>query len=86
MMLQRRTALQALGLGLVACATNVSGLRQASAKEAEAAGLVPSEGHHLRELSDRLAKTPRQRSFKTVPMILNDPEQWDAEALEAVIG
>ena len=86
MMLQRRTALQALGLGLAACAANAGGLRQVSAKESEAASLLPSEGHHLRQLSDRLAKTPRQRSFKTVPMILNDPEQWDAEALNAVIA
>jgi hypothetical protein len=86
MMLQRRTALQALGLGLAACAANVSGVRRVSAKEGEAASLLPNEGHHLRQLSDRLAQAPRQRSFKTVPMILNDPEQWDAEALKAVIA
>ena len=86
MMLQRRSALQALGLGLAACITNVGGLRQASAKEGEATSLLPSDGHHLRQLSELLAKTPRQRSFKTVPMILNDPEQWDAEALKAIIA
>jgi hypothetical protein len=86
MMLQRRTALGAIGLGLAACITSVGGLRQVSAKENEAAGLLPSDAHHLRHLSDRLAKAPRQRSFKTVPMILNDPEQWDAEALKAVIA
>jgi hypothetical protein len=86
MMLQRRTALGAIGLGLAACITSVGGLRQVSAKENEAAGLLPSDAHHLRQSSDRLAKAPRQRSFKTVPMILNDPEQWDAEALKAVIA
>ena len=86
MMLQRRTALGAIGLGLAACITSVGGLRQVSAKENEAAGLLPSDAHHLLQLSDRLAKAPRQRSFKTVPMILNDPEQWDAEALKAVIA
>src|ERR1700727_828850 len=86
MMLKRRVALQALGLGLTSCLTNVRGLRRILAKEEKAASLVPSEGQHLRQLSDRLAKTPRQRSFKTVPMILNDPEQWDAEALKAVIA
>jgi hypothetical protein len=86
MMLQRRTALQALGLGLAACATNVDGLRQVSAKEGEAAGLLPGDAQHLQQLSDRLAKAPRQRSFKTVPMILNDPEQWDAEALKDIIA
>jgi hypothetical protein len=86
MMLQRRTALGAIGLGLAACMANAGSLRQASAKEGEAASLVPSDAHHLQQLSDRLAKAPRQRSFKTVPMILNDPEQWDAEALKEIIA
>ena len=86
MMLQRRTALRAIGLGLAACMANAGSLRQVSAKEGEAASLVPSDAHHLQQLSDRLAKAPRQRSFKTVPMILNDPEQWDAEALKEIIA
>jgi hypothetical protein len=86
MMLQRRVALQAIGLGLAACATNAGALRQVSAKEGEPASLLPNDAHHLRQLSDRLAKLPRQRSFKTVPMILNDPEQWDAEALKELIA
>ena len=83
---QRRTALGAIGLGLAACAVNAGGLRRVSAREGEAASFVPGDAHHLQQLSDRLAKAPRQRSFKTVPMILNDPEQWDAEALKAVIA
>jgi hypothetical protein len=87
MMLQRRTALQALGVGLAAYAMNAGGgLSEVAAKEGEAAGLIPEDAHHLRRLSERLAKAPRQRSFKTVPMILNDPEQWDAEALQEVIA
>src|SRR5260370_31020777 len=32
----------------------------------------------------RLARAPRRRDFKTVPMILNHPEQWDHEALTEV--
>src|SRR6202789_962626 len=86
MMLQRGTALGAIGLGLAACAANVAGLGQALAREGEAASLLPGDAHHPRQLSDRLAKAPRQRSFKTVPMILNDPEQWAAEALKEVIA
>jgi hypothetical protein len=82
----RRTALQAIGLGLAACAASVMGPRLASAKESEAASLAPSDGHELQKLSDRLAKIPRHRDFKTVPMILIDSEQWDAEALNEVIA
>src|ERR1700721_3520742 len=82
----RRTALQAIGVGLAACAASVMGPRLASAKESEAASLAPSDGHQLQKLSDRLAKIPRHRDFKTVPMILIDSEQWDAEALNEVIA
>ena len=34
----------------------------------------------------RLARAPRRRDFKTVPMILNNPEQWDHEALTEVLS
>jgi hypothetical protein len=34
----------------------------------------------------RLARAPRRRNFKTVPMILNDPEQWDHGALTDVLA
>lgn len=40
----------------------------------------------LRELADRLARAPRRRDFKTVPMILASPDDWDSEALAHVIG
>ena len=59
----RRTALQAIGLGLTACAASVMGPRLASAKESEAASLAPREGHELQKLSDRLAKIPRHRDL-----------------------
>ena len=35
---------------------------------------------------ERLAKAPRRRDFKTVPMILNEPSQWDDEALREVMA
>ena len=35
---------------------------------------------------EQLAKAPRRRDFKTVPMILDSPDLWDAEALDAVIA
>lgn len=84
-MIGRRTALQALGLGVVAGAISVS-TNQASAKEVDGSMLVPSDGHHLQELSEHLAKLPRRRDFKTVPMILTETDQWDAEALKSVIA
>jgi hypothetical protein len=86
MTIPRRTALQAIGLGLTACAASVAAPRLVSAKESEAASLAPHDGHELQKLSDRLAEIPRHRDFKTVPMILTDSEQWDAEALNEVIA
>ena len=38
------------------------------------------------ETHPSLSRTPRRRDFKTVPMILNDPDQWDHAALSAVIA
>jgi intracellular sulfur oxidation DsrE/DsrF family protein len=35
---------------------------------------------------EKLAKAPRRRDFKTVPMILDTPGLWDAEALGTVIA
>jgi hypothetical protein len=40
----------------------------------------------LHALIEQLVKAPRRRDFKTVPMILDTPDLWDSEALEAIIG
>lgn len=40
----------------------------------------------LPELSRQLARAPRHRAFRTMPMVLEDPDQWDTEALSAVIA
>jgi hypothetical protein len=40
----------------------------------------------LRDLSARLCKAPRRRNFKTVQMILDHPDLWDAAALDEVIA
>ena len=37
-------------------------------------------------LMQRIAQMPARRDFKTVPMILDKPGQWDAEALDAVMA
>jgi hypothetical protein len=80
----RRAALQILGLGV---ATGIASLTaQRAAEPAETPTLAPSDGHELRALMERLAKASRRRAFKTVPMILTSPDQWDHEALSEVLA
>lgn len=80
----RRLALQSIGLGL-AGAASLAALPAGTAEAAEGS-LLPSGAKRLEELTARLAKAPRRRDFKTVPMILNNPDQWDDKALTEVIG
>jgi hypothetical protein len=73
----------------VTMATGAIGLASAAAKPAAAAvepALTPPGATHLEALKKRLAQAPRRRDFKTVPMILNNPEQWDHEALTEVLS
>jgi hypothetical protein len=72
----RRTALATIGIALAAGAATLS---PAEARPHRGAAT-------LEEFSTRLAQAPRRRDFKTVPMILNNPEQWDHEALSEVIS
>jgi intracellular sulfur oxidation DsrE/DsrF family protein len=70
-------------------ATSAVGLASAAAKPGAAAveaALTPPGATHLDALKTRLAQAPRRRDFKTVPMILNNPEQWDHEALTEVLS
>ena len=48
--------------------------------------IAPQETGQLRSLIEQLGKAPRRRDFKTVPMILDTPDLWDAGALDAVIA
>src|ERR1700688_4065918 len=82
----RRGALTTFALTL---ATGASGLASAAARPAAAAvesALTPPGATHLDALKKRLAQAPRRRDFKTVPMILNNPAQWDHEALTEVLS
>jgi hypothetical protein len=57
--------------------------------EAQAAApqpLTAPDARHLSALMERLAKAPRHRDFKTVPMILANRDQWDHEALTEVLA
>src|ERR1700722_13699504 len=82
----RRSLLRTFGLSM---ATGVIGLATAGTKPAAAAvesALTTPSAKHLDVLKKRLAQAPRRRDFKTVPMILNNPEQWDHEALIEVLA
>src|ERR1700747_660129 len=78
-----------LGTFALTVATGAIGLASAGATPAAAtveAALTPPGATHLDALKKRLAQTPRRRYFKTVPMILNHPAQWDHEALTEVLS
>jgi hypothetical protein len=80
-MIGRRTLFKAVGLG-VAFTTAAGVVASATEAAPGPADLVPKDGDALRQLMGRLAKAPRRRDFKTVPMILTDPDQWDNQAIE----
>jgi hypothetical protein len=82
----RRGALKSMGFGIAAGAAGLASLAGEQASAAIKAPLLPAGAKSLEELSARLNELPRRRDFKTVPMILNDPDQWDHEALSQVIG
>jgi hypothetical protein len=72
----RRQSLKILGVALAA-----AGTAAAAPEDAD----VPAGAHTLDTLTKRLATLPRRRDFTSVPMILTDRDQWDAEALDAVL-
>ena len=81
---ERRRALQTLGLGVAAAGAVVATGAQAAA--GMQTPVLEKGASNLRALVERLAKAPRRRDFKTVPMILNEPSQWDDEALREVMA
>lgn len=78
----RRTALKSFGIA--AGAAMFAG--SATAANNVETPLMPAGASDIRNLTARLDVAPRRRNFKTVPMILNSPEQWDHEALSEVIA
>ena len=78
----RRAALMSLGAGLV-----LSGLTQTDTANAAAGpSLEPEGATSLKQLTQALAAIPRRRDFKTRPMIPDNPDLWDAAALNAVLA
>lgn len=82
----RRGALKGIGLGLAVGAAAALPGGRAKAASQESASLMPEGSQTLHALMARLRKAPRRRDFKTVPMILNNPDQWDHEALSEILA
>jgi len=77
--------MQTFGVALAAGAADLLST-QAQAAPGSSDQLVPHGATALAGLTKRLSLAPRRRDFKTVPMILNDPDQWDHEALSEVLA
>lgn len=86
MITNRRAALQTLGIGLAATAGATAVLGSTPAAAATKTDLTPAGATKLRELIKRLDNIPRKRDFKTVPMILNHPDQWDDAAIKELMA
>src|SRR5246127_404648 len=78
----RRAALVGFGSLAVGAAALAAGPSRADTTES----IIPPGARELSELTGRLHRTPRRRDFKTVPMILDQPDFWDDEALREVIA
>jgi intracellular sulfur oxidation DsrE/DsrF family protein len=81
----RRLALTMMGIGIAGGAAGLAGVG-GGMEIAAGASLLPRGASSMKELSARLSRAPRRRDFKTVPMILYDPAQWDDTALSEVIA
>src|SRR4051794_31059234 len=78
----RRTALVSLG----ALAVGTAALAAGSSQAATTAQIIPPGAQELGDLMNRLRRAPRPRDFKTVPMILEQSDFWDNEALKEIIA
>jgi hypothetical protein len=84
LMQTRRATLSSFGLGVAGSA--ILAARGASSEAAAPFALEAAGAANLRELSVRLARSPRRRDFKTTPMVLTDPSQWDSDALALLMA
>jgi hypothetical protein len=84
----RRVALK--GVGATAVGLSMRFGDTASAGSEAAYGAAPDymqpNASRLRTLHRQLATLPRRRSFKALPMVLTQQNQWDSEALEALFA
>ena len=78
----RRTTLAGIGTLAIGAAALTVGPSGAAAGER----LIPPGARELSDLMERLQRAPRRRDFKIVPMVLEDPNFWDDEALKEIIA
>ncbi len=78
-MISRRAV---VAVGALAVAAHQTGTVEAAATT----DLAPFGAGKLKALAERLSKTQRRRDFKSVPMILTDPGQWDRDALSEILS
>jgi hypothetical protein len=78
----RRSALVSLG----ALAAGTAALAAGPSHAATLPQIIPSGAQGLVDLMGRLRRAPRRRDFKKVPMILQQTDFWDDEALKEVIA
>ncbi|MET3905804.1 hypothetical protein ABID59_000125 [Bradyrhizobium sp. S3.3.6] len=76
----RRTALVSLG----ALAVGTAALAAGPSHAATTAQTIPPGAQELGDLMSRLRRAPRRRDFKTVPMILQQSDFWDNDALKEI--
>jgi hypothetical protein len=79
----RRVAL--LSIGAAAAGAAALGSHSADAAKASDAWM-PEGATTLKALHERLNAAPRRRDFKTVPMTLENEDDWDHEALAELIA
>ena len=80
----RRQVLATVAVSLGTAVTTRAGA--ASRANAAFDDALPSGANSLRALTLALARAPRRRDFKSVPMILTQASEWDSEALNAILA
>ncbi|MHB8252560.1 MAG: thiosulfate dehydrogenase [Acidiferrobacter sp.] len=80
-MVTRRDLFKTAGVTALGAAMTGS----ASARMVAYSNLQMDAGGDLHGLTAALARAPRRRDFKTVPMILTSPSDWDSDALNLIL-
>ncbi|WP_019092539.1 thiosulfate dehydrogenase [Komagataeibacter europaeus] len=73
-------------LGLMAATAGATIATTSTASAARSSSSHADSTGKLAVLTSQLARSPRRRDFRTVPMVLDDPDMWDAQALDLVIA
>lgn len=82
-------AMPVAGIGAAMIGAAFASTRSAQAAEAtmlEGALLIPPNATKLKALMAALAKAPRRRDFKSLPMIVTSSADWDNEALHLLFA